>query len=168
MSYNIFIISDTHFSHENMYQFFNYDGTKLRPWDSAEDADDFMIEKWNSIVKPNDKVYHLGDVGINRNKLDIIMQKLNGTKVLIKGNHDKFKPKFYLQHFKDIRGCHNLDNFLLTHIPVHPECKSKFKLNIHGHVHANSLTDPWYYNTCVEVNNYAPIPFEEIKQTTQQ
>lgn len=127
-----------------------------------------MIEKWNSIVKPNDKVYHLGDVGINRNKLDIIMQKLNGTKVLIKGNHDKFKPKFYLQHFKDIRGCHNLDNFLLTHIPVHPECKSKFKLNIHGHVHANSLTDTWYYNTCVEVNNYAPIPFEEIKQIIQQ
>ena len=89
-------------------------------------------------------------------------------KILIKGNHDKFKPKFYLQHFKDIRGCHNLDNFLLTHIPVHPECKSKFKLNIHGHVHANSLTDTWYYNTCVEVNNYAPIPFEEIKQIIRQ
>ena len=168
MSYNIFIIFDTHFSHENMYQFFNYDGTKMRQWNRAEDADNFMIEKWNSIVKPNDKVYHLGDVGINRNKLDIIMQKLNGTKVLIKGNHDKFKPKFYLQHFKDIRGCHNLDNFLLTHIPVHPECKSKFKLNIHGHVHANSLTDPWYYNTCVEVNNYVPIPFEDIKQIIQQ
>ena len=62
MSYNIFIISDTHFSHENMYQFFNYDGTKMRPWNRAEDADDFMIEKWNSMVKPNDKVYHLGDV----------------------------------------------------------------------------------------------------------
>ena len=87
---------------------------------------------------------------------------------MIKGNHDKFKPKFYLQHFKDIRGCHNLDNFLLTHIPVHPESKGKFKLNIHGHVHANSLTDPWYYNTCVEVNTYVPIPFEDIKQIIQK
>lgn len=45
--------------------------------------------------------------------------------------------------------------------------KSK-QTTIHGHVHANRLTDPWYYNTCVEVNNYAPIPFEEIKQTIQQ
>lgn len=168
MSYNIFIISDTHFSHENIYQFFNYDRTKMRPWDNAEDADNYMIEKWNEIVKPNDKVYHLGDVGSNRNKLDIIMPKLNGRKILIKGNHDKFKPKFYLQHFKDIRGCHNLDNYLLTHIPIHTESKDKFKLNIHGHVHANSLTDKWYYNACVEVNNYAPIPFEEIKQAIQQ
>ena len=39
MSYNIFIIFDTHFSHENMYQFFNYDGTKMRQWNRAEDAD---------------------------------------------------------------------------------------------------------------------------------
>ncbi|MBR1680651.1 hypothetical protein IJ707_02555 [bacterium] len=91
----------------------------MRPWDSAEDADKCMMEKWNKVVKPNDKVYHLGDVGLNRNKLDIILPKHNGTKILIKENHDRFKPKFYLQHFKDIRGCHNLDNFLLTYIPVH-------------------------------------------------
>ena len=135
---------------------------------TQDTTDIYYYDPLRNELKPNDKVYHLGDVGINRNKLDIIMPKLNGTKILIKGNHDKFKPKFYLQHFKDIRGCHNLDNYLLTHIPVHPECKSRFKLNIHGHVHANSLTDPWYYNTCVEVNNYVPIPFEDIKQIIQQ
>ncbi len=44
MTYNIFFTSDTHFSHENMYQFFNYDGTKMRPWDNVDDADNFMIE----------------------------------------------------------------------------------------------------------------------------
>lgn len=167
MSYNIFIISDTHFGHENAYKFVNYDGSKMRPFENASEADEYMIEKWNSIIKPNDKIYHLGDVGFNKNKLDIILPQLNGTKILIKGNHDKFKPKAYLQHFKDIRGCHNLENYLLTHIPVHPESKGKFKLNIHGHVHANSLSDKWYYNACVEVNNYTPIPFDEIKLLTQ-
>ena len=167
MSYNIFFISDTHFSHENMYQFINYDGTKMRPWDNADEADEYMIEQWNSTVMPNDKVYHLGDIGFNKNKLDIILPKLNGTKVLIRGNHDKFKPQIYIKHFKDIRGCYNLDNYLFTHIPVHPECKGRFKMNIHGHVHANSLTDKWYFNACVEVNGYKPIPFEDIKQIIQ-
>lgn len=164
MNYNIFFISDTHFSHDNAYHFMNYDGSKMRPWDSSAEADEYMIEKWNLLVKPNDKVYHLGDVGFNRNKLDYLLPRLNGTKVLIKGNHDKFKPNFYLKYFKDIRGCHNLENFMLTHIPVHPESKGRFKMNIHGHVHANSISDSWYYNACVEVNNYAPIPFEDIKR----
>lgn len=80
MTYNIFFISDTHFSHENMYQFFNYDGTKMRPWDSAEDADDFMIEKWNSIVKPMlmcDKVTHKNLIGSSRYPVKIISKKLD-------------------------------------------------------------------------------------------
>lgn len=164
---NIFLISDTHFAHENCYSFINYDGTKMRPWDNCDEADEIMIENWNKIVSPQDKVYHLGDIGFNKTKLHLILPRLNGKKYLIKGNHDKFKPNFYLQHFKDIRGCHNLDNFLLTHIPVHPESKSRFKANLHGHVHANSLSDTWYYNCCVEVNNYTPIPFDLIKQRYQ-
>ena len=89
---------------------------------------------------------------------------MNGVKVLVKGNHDKFKPKFYLEYFKDIRGCHNLDNYLLSHFPVHPDSKARFIKNIHGHVHNNTLSDEWYVNASVEVNNYAPIPYEEILQ----
>ena len=109
MNYNIFFISDTHFAHDNAYHFMNYDGSKMRPWNSSTEADEYMIEKWNSLVKPNDKVYHLGDVGFNRNELDYILPRLNGTKVLIKGNHDKFKPNFYLKYFtpdsKIFRSC---------------------------------------------------------------
>lgn len=40
---------------------------------------------------------------------------------------------------------------------------TQFKSNINGHVHANSLSDKWYYNACVEVNNFAPVPFDDIK-----
>ncbi len=165
MAHTIFIISDTHFSHQNIYHFLNKDGTKIRPWNNAEEADEWMIEKWNERVKPTDKVYHLGDVGFNKNKLDQILLRLNGKKILIQGNHDHFKAEFYLKHFKDIQGCFNLENCLLTHIPVHPENKTRFKLNIHGHVHANSLSDNWYYNACVEVNHYAPVAFEEVKKS---
>lgn len=160
--YNIFFISDTHFSHENALTFLNYDGSRMRPFDTVDECDELMIENWNKVVGKNDKVYHLGDVGFNKNKLDIILPRLNGVKILIKGNHDTFKPKFYLQHFKDIRGCHNLDNHLLTHIPVHPDSKNRFKKNIHGHIHGNKIDDNWYVNVCVDANNYRPIAYEEI------
>ena len=165
MNYNIFIISDTHFGHTNCYSFYNYDGSKMRPWDNDEEADEIMIENWNKVVGKNDHVNHLGDVGFNRNKLDLIMPRLNGSKkILIKGNHDLFKPNFYLKYFNDIRGVHNRDNFLMSHVPEHPSSKGRFKLNLHGHIHANALTptNNWYRNCCVEVNNYTPIPFDVI------
>ncbi len=56
------ITSDHHFGHQGMCEFSNHDGTKTRPWTDHKDADRIMIEKWNDIVKPDDKVYHLGDV----------------------------------------------------------------------------------------------------------
>lgn len=161
---NVFLISDTHFGHENCYSFLNYDGTKMRPWSTCEEADEMMIQNWNELVSPQDKVYHLGDVGFKKSKLDLILPRLNGKKCLIKGNHDNFKPNFYLKYFYDIRGCHNLDNFILTHIPVHPYSKDRFKANLHGHIHSNVIKDEWYYNCCVEMNNYTPIPFDLIKQ----
>ena len=166
--YNIFLISDTHFGHTNCYSFLNYDGTKMRPWDSDEEADEYMIEQWNSIVRPNDKIYHLGDVVFQNAKGDSILPRLNGKKCLIKGNHDKFKPSWYLKYFYDIRGCHNLDNYILSHIPVHLDSKGRFKRNIHGHVHSNSINDLWYRNVCVEVNGYKPVPFEEIQKETNK
>ena len=173
---NIFLISDTHFGHFNCYSFFNYDGTKMRPWDNDEEADEAMIERWNEIVRPEDKIYHLGDVAMNKNRADLILPRLNGKKCLIKGNHDNFKANWYLKYFYDIRGCYNLENYILTHIPIHPDSKARFKRNLHGHIHSNRIhkrvllndqyvneIDPWYYNCCVEVNDYRPIPFENVK-----
>lgn len=168
--YNVFVISDTHFGHTNCYSFLNSDGTKMRPWDNDLEADEYMIEQWNKVVKPNDRIYHLGDVTFNRNKGDLILPRLNGRKVLIKGNHDIFKPSWYLKYFDDIRACHNLDNYLLTHFPVHSSSKVRFIRNLHGHIHTSSLVpeDDWYRNCCVEVNNYAPIPFELIMEETDR
>ena len=68
----------------------NFDGTKMRPWDTAEEGDAAMVERWNSVVGDNDKVIHLGDVAIPRRGLKVLEQ-LKGRKVLIRGNHDIFK-----------------------------------------------------------------------------
>ena len=163
---NTFLIGDTHFGHSNILTFKKQDGSNLRTFSCIEEHDEHLIKQWNSIVAVNDKVYHLGDVGFKSwTKLDLVLQRLNGTKVLIKGNHDGFKLTQYAQHFKDIRGSHQLDKFILTHIPIHVDSLSRWKANIHGHMHSNSLKDSRYYNVSVEqLVDYTPVSFDIIRK----
>lgn len=165
-----FLISDTHWSHSNFLNFLDEAGNKIRPFISVEEMDEYMIEKWNSVVRPNSKVYHLGDVCFNKKTLDIIMPRLNGTKVLIKGNHDNLKLTQYQEYFKDVRASHQLDKYVLTHIPLHPDHMGRWADgNIHGHLHQlrvmkDGVEDLRYINVSVECINYTPIPLEEIKK----
>lgn len=161
-----FLISDTHFGHHNICKFLKEDGTKIRPWDSVEEMNEEMIKRWNSVVKPQDKVYHLGDVVINRKALHILA-RLNGDKVLIKGNHDIFKLQDYTPYFRDIRAYHVMNGCILSHVPVHSSALARFGTNIHGHLHQNRVLDKWgkidpnYLNVCVEQINYTPISLED-------
>ena len=168
---NIFFISDTHFSHDNICKFVDNEGNKLRPFENANEMDEVLIKNWNNGVNKNDKVYHLGDVAIPRRGLDVL-NKLNGDKVLIRGNHDIFKLKDYLKHFRDIRGAFVMDNIIFTHIPVHPDSKARFKANVHGHLHSNKVRydngkgeiDSFYVNVSVEQINFTPIHYDELKK----
>lgn len=166
--YNIFFTSDTHFGHANMCQFINYDGTRVRPFEDFKECDELMIQNWNEVVRPTDKVYFLGDLAFNKNYADKIMPRLNGKKCMIRGNHDLYKLSWYSKWFYDIRGCYNFENYLMTHIPIHPESKARFKMNIHGHLHGNYVMlneekDPWYRNVCMDANDYKLIPYEHIQ-----
>jgi calcineurin-like phosphoesterase family protein len=167
MSRNVFLISDTHFGHINMLNFTRENGEPLRPFSNVDEMNDVLIKNWNSVVAPHDKVYHLGDVTMNATSLDLL-HNLNGTKILIKGNHDIQALKYYLPHFKDIRGTHELDGILLSHIPVSESQKSRYRGNVHGHLHDKNMSDPWYYNVSVEQIDYTPIPFEEIQKYYSQ
>lgn len=165
---SVWLVSDTHFSHAGVCKFLRADGSKLRPWESPEEMDEDMVELWNDTVRPNDKVYHLGDVAINRRGLNIL-HRLNGDKVLIKGNHDIFKLADYTKHFRDIRAYHVMDKLLLSHIPIHPQQQGRFRGNIHGHLHSNVVLDDsgkpdhFYANVCVERTGFKPILFEEVR-----
>lgn len=166
---NTFIISDTHWSHRAATELFKLeDGSPLRPFDTVEACDEAMVENWNRVVKPCDKVYHLGDVIMPKNKKDAhIMLRLNGTKVLIKGNHDMESTAFYSQFFKDIRGSHMLEKLVMTHIPVHPDSLTRWRGNIHGHLHNHAVMkdgseDPKYFCASVERINFTPIEFSVV------
>ena len=177
---SVFLVSDTHFGHNGVCHFTRKDGvTKLRPFDTPEEMDEFMVKTWNERVKPNDKVYHLGDVVINRRALQTL-SRLNGDKVLIRGNHDIFKDTDYREHFRELRAYHVMNGMILSHIPVHAESLGRFGVNIHGHLHANRVRkargvdartgevlysdaiDPRYHCVCVEQTDFAPILFEEV------
>lgn len=172
---NVFLVSDTHFGHNGVCHFLREDGvTKLRPWNDSVEMDEAMVEAWNETVRPNDKVYHLGDVVINRKALKTL-SRLNGDKVLIKGNHDIFRMEEYSQYFRDIRGYHVVNGMILSHIPVHEESLGRFGVNIHGHLHerrvmktGTNTIDPRYHCVCVEQTDFRPIAFETLIQRINQ
>ena len=85
---NIFLTSDLHFGHRNIIRI-----GKGRPFDSIQEHDEALIENWNSVVKPGDLVYVLGDMSIETTIDEIRkpLSRLQGSKHLILGNHDRKK-----------------------------------------------------------------------------
>lgn len=81
----IFFSSDHHFWHTNVIKYCS------RPYDSVEAMNDDLIARWNAAVSPDDTVYYLGDFSLSVRALPIV-GKLNGTKILVPGNHDHAFP----------------------------------------------------------------------------
>lgn len=136
------------------------DQTKpLRPWGRAvgkggemsdeeklervEAHDEAIIERWNSVVGPNDKVEVLGDVIIGRTQR-FKLARLNGKKRLRMGNHDVFVKKWnedYRPYFTEITAYKVFDDLICSHIPLATDCiKERWMANVHGHLHANNMT----------------------------
>lgn len=166
---NIFFISDTHFSHSNICKFINYDGSKVRPWDDVQEMDEMLIKNWNNIIRPDDKIYHLGDVCMTKKALDSVMPRLMGKKRLIRGNHDLCSTKDYLKYFDEIYGVRVLDDLVLSHIPLNTECiTQRYGVNVHGHLHNNVIKNGLYFNVSVERINYIPIAYEDLKKAIKE
>jgi calcineurin-like phosphoesterase family protein len=144
--------------------------------------DETMVDNWNKTVRPQDTVYHLGDVVIARRHLETV-KRLNGRKILIRGNHDIFRDKdYYEAGFEQIHGVRVfVDQFILSHIPLHPDCVGeRFKRNVHGHLHGNRIMrefydkvdgicreiDPRYLSVCVEQINFTPVSFDDVAKMT--
>lgn len=155
----IFLISDTHFGHSKILQF---EPSRQELGKTIEEHDASLVERWNSVVRKNDTVWHLGDVLFGRHSFNVLRQ-LNGIKKLVKGNHDTYNVKNYLHYFKDVHGCYVMDEFLLSHIPMHESQKYRFKGNIHGHMHSKVLPDPFYCNVSCEQIAFRPVPFHMVK-----
>jgi len=180
---NRFVISDHHLGHTNSWEKFKLeDGSPLRPFTSNEEMNETMIERHNAKVKEQDTVYFLGDVVINKKYLELV-KRMNGRKILVRGNHDIFKDEEYREvGFEQLHGVRVfVDKFILSHIPLHPDCVTeRFRVNVHGHLHANQVMswqvidedivykpDPRYLCVCVEQTDYTPLHFDEVEERIQ-
>lgn len=166
-----FVTADLHFGHRGVCRFLRDDGSPLRPWDDTDEMDAALVNNWNEVVAPEDRVYVLGDLCINRRALPTIARCV-GRKVLVKGNHDIFKLKEYAEYFDDIRAYEvkPKSKIIMSHIPIHPESMKEGWLNIHGHLHYQAVRHPLYQGLpdtrylCVSVErtNYKPVNLQEI------
>lgn len=115
-----FFISDTHFGHERILTL-----GSGRPFSSIQEHDETIIERWNSVVKPTDTVYHLGDVALGKISESLpLVGRLNGYKKLVPGNHDRIFSGEKQKQF---------DRFLPEYEKVFQEILSEqFALNLEG------------------------------------
>lgn len=140
-----YYISDMHFGHKNIIKYDN------RPFNSIEEMESIMIDKWNSIVTEEDTVYVLGDFSWYKEEKTLeILDKLKGKIVLIKGNHDKISPKIARKlcgNFDYLEIKDNGNKVILCHYPM-PFWNGQFRDTIHlyGHVHNSNQ-----YNYCLSM-----------------
>ena len=163
MGHNVFVISDLHFGHKNM--------AIKRGFESVEEHDEFIIEKWNSVVNKNDTVWILGDITMEKSNYEIL-DRLKGFKKVVLGNHDmpQHVPKL-LEHVNKVCSVFTMKNVILSHIPIHPqELQFRFTKNIHGHLHENKVkkkVDNWgvfdevdderFINVSCECVDFTPV-----------
>lgn len=157
-----FVMGDTHLGQESILTFKRNDGSPLRVFSSIDEHDEYIVEQWNKTVRPQDKVYHAGDVTMHKRFLHLC-GRLNGHKRLVMGNHDDHGAKEYLKYFEELYGSRILDGMIISHFPIHTDCVNRFKVNVHGHLHANVINDPRYINVSCEQVGYTPVSLEQIR-----
>jgi calcineurin-like phosphoesterase family protein len=165
----IFFTADTHFGHEKAINYHSND-KKIRPWNSVNDQDRELIDNWNSVISKDDTVYHVGDV-CDTSVVGIgdCVDRLNGIKILVKGNLDIADNSEYLKQFDEVYDeFHTIEldgyRILLSHNYTSIENISKYNcsLNIHGHLHADCVQDPRYFCVSLERTNFHPISTEQL------
>lgn len=170
----IYFTSDTHYGHKNIIKYSN------RPYTSVEQMDNALVDNWNKVVQPDDTVYHLGDFGFysDTNKIVRIIQRLNGNKVFIFGNHDKImsKPEIVelfqeMCHYKEIyvqdptieKGRQHI---VLLHYGMRVWNKSHHgSWQLYGHSHGSLPELPGYraFDVGVDCWDYTPISYNQVK-----
>ena len=147
----IFITADHHFHHKNIIEYCN------RPFKTVDEMDKVLIEKWNNKVGKDDLVIHLGDFALGtKEKVKETREKLNGTIILIKGNHDKVIKKFLV-----VKDSLQIGNIIFSHRPIPKKDIPKGCINVHGHIHEKESLSG--INVSVEKTNYEPLLLDELE-----
>lgn len=162
---NIYITSDTHYGHRNIIDYCK------RPYSSVHEMNQALIENHNSVVKPNDLVFHLGDFAFCREP-ERIFDRLNGRIHLIQGNHDSKKALAHCK-FEWIKDVYMLKagkhEFWLSHYAHLRWPKSHHGVfHLFGHSHGSLVGFGRSMDVGVDCHNYKPIHVEEAAKFLEQ
>jgi calcineurin-like phosphoesterase family protein len=165
---NTWIISDTHFFHENIGRYCN------RP----ENWQELIINNWNNLISQKDTVFHLGDFALGKKvNFELLTGILNGRLFLIQGNHDRLSQSFCEAHgvilIKNslLVELENQMKLIFSHRPIVP--LEDGWINLHGHIHnvppppEGSNLGPNHINMSVEVREYRPWRLGDILKTSR-
>lgn len=167
----VFFIADMHFSHQASIYF------DSRPFENIDDMRKQLIERWNKVVTKQDRVYILGDFCWDRNEEDILqlLEELNGSKMIIVGNHDQYtrKQKVRQAFSQFVKDYDEIDvdgrKVVLSHYPIaswkHMQGlkgdTSSSYIHLYGHVHASKEFDLYenYLKQLREVQNIPALAY---------
>jgi calcineurin-like phosphoesterase family protein len=160
--------ADTHFGHAKLIAPSAADASHGgRSFSSVEEMDETLIENWNALVRPSDKINVLGDFFVgDYDTLPTLFSRLNGKKRLVIGNHDKFLDYRLLAGFEKVLFWRKYQDHSLTctHLPQHEsDFTSKYALNVHGHIHEQPDPSSRHLNVGVDRWCWKPVSLDDIK-----
>lgn len=158
-----FFTSDTHFGHANIIKYCQ------RPFESVDEMNLVLTQKWNAVVGDKDIVYHLGDVTLGDDALSFLTN-LNG-KIRVLGvpwHHDaRWLKKTEADHLEILGPEHVFKHqghwLHLSHYPMGAWDRRHYgALNLHGHSHGEWAPFPNQIDVGVDCWNFTPVTLEQI------
>ena len=179
--------SDPHFGHYNIIDY------AFRPFKSADEMNEALIERYNEVIGPGDCCVWLGDCFLMPfDQAEVIMRRLNGGKILVMGNHDRSESAMARLGFDLVlreaslviggRRCR------LNHWPYAPANEPRYSVRrdpdspgrdkyavrrqgevlIHGHTHSDRQVKDNQIHVGVDAWAYRPVLFGEVEALVHQ
>lgn len=161
----IYFISDSHFFHFNIIRL------AKRPFEDLNDMHEIMIKKWNEKIQPTDTVIHGGDFALgSKDNIKELLSRLNGYKILVKGNHDSSRKRMLECGFNEVHKYWYDGEIFVFHYPhknkltpFYNEMYENCRIFLYGHVHNNPHPKiKKGMNISAEVLHYSPISRDEV------
>jgi calcineurin-like phosphoesterase family protein len=158
--------ADLHLGHANIHKY-----RKELGFETADEHHNWVFNRIKDFVTKRDTLYLLGDIAFTEEWL-LKLKELPCKLILILGNHDTDKAdlfKLFPEVYSKVYSMYNRGQATFTHCPIH---RAQFRgklLNVHGHLHGDSIMkdgeiDKEYFSVSLEQRDYLPVDSSVIKQ----
>lgn len=156
----IFFTADSHFGDHRTINIWR------RPFATVAEMDTLLVARWNATVAPQDEVWHLGDVARRADDVPALLERLHGTKHLLRGNNDA-DAVLAAPGWASVGDYRELEiagrRFVLCHYPFRSwNGQGRGAINLHGHSHGRLKGLPRQIDVGVDVHGFAPVSLQSL------